>query len=82
MDAHQRAGKGKCYTYQEEKSQYGDKISEPSSTHVNAIFTGNQFRQSRPCAPLMMPLHYASGRLKVLEHEIKALLEEQPKKEE
>ena len=49
---------------------------------MNATFTGNQFRHSRPCTLLMTPLGYVSGRLKVLEHEIKTLLEEQAKKEE
>ena len=32
LDAHQRAKKGKQYTYQEEKSQYDDQISDLSST--------------------------------------------------
>ena len=41
LDAHQRAEKGKNYTYQEEKSQYYDQISEPSSTCVNTTFIGN-----------------------------------------
>ena len=41
FNAHQRAKKGNCYVYQEEKSQYDDQISDPSSTHVNATFTGN-----------------------------------------
>ena len=30
LDAHQRVEKGKYYTYQEDKSQYDDQISEPS----------------------------------------------------
>ena len=44
LDAHQRDKKSSHYTYQEEKSQYDDQISEPSSTRVNARFTGNHFR--------------------------------------
>ena len=76
MDAYQRAEKGKQYTYQEEKSQYDGQISDPSSAHVNATFTGNRFRKSRPCTPLMTPLGYASGRLKAIDHKRKALLEE------
>lgn len=41
LDAHQRAKKGKKCNYQEDKSQYDDKISEPPGTHVNATFIGN-----------------------------------------
>ena len=41
LDAQQRDEKGKHDTHQEEKSQYDDQISEPSSAHVNATSTGN-----------------------------------------
>ena len=41
LDAHQRVEKGKKYTYQEEESQYDDKVSEPSSACVNTKFIGN-----------------------------------------
>ena len=49
---------------------------------MNGTFTGKWFRQSRSWTSLMTPLGYASDRLKVLEHERKALLDEQAKKEE
>ena len=81
LDAHQRDEKSKHYSYQEEKAQNDDQIGEPSSARVNATFNGNQFRQSRPCTLVMTPLGYASGRLKEIDHERKALLEEQAKKE-
>ena len=44
LDAHQRDEKGKHYTYQEEKSQYDDQISEPSRACLNATFTSYHFR--------------------------------------
>ena len=40
LDVYQMAKKGKNYTYQEDKSQYDEKISEPSRARVNATFTG------------------------------------------
>ena len=76
LDVHKRDAKENHYAYQEEESQHDDQISEPSSAHANATFTRNQFRQSRPCTPLMTPLGYLSDRLKTLEHEKKVLLEE------
>ena len=82
LDAHQRDEKSKHYAYQEDEVQHDDQIGEPSSARVNARFTGNRFRQSRPCTHLMTPLGYASGRLQVIDRERKALLEEQAKKEE
>ena len=67
LDSHQRDEKSKHYAYQEEEAQHDDQIGEPSSACVNATFTSNRFRQSRPSTPLMTPLGYTSGRLKTIE---------------
>lgn len=68
--------------YQEEQSQHDDQDDEPYGTHVNAIYTNEFFRHSRPSSPPKKASRYTSERLKKIECEKKAFLDEQAEKEE